>query len=142
MKSASRLAFFLILVTTTSSFASGWRCSDDVDGFSVVLYNHVDPYLGTTNPSQFIVSQNEKTIIHRFSPHIDFISTSKGTTYKTTDSENIYGCVVNFHIDFREGVDSIENGARRLGKLYFTKCSSKEEQTEHRVECKRYLKHP
>ncbi len=142
MKSVFLLAAFSVLITANSSFASGWRCSEEEHGFTVALYNHVDPFLGTTNPSQFIVKQNGETIVHRFSPEIDFMSTQKGTTYKTTDSENSYSCVINFHIAFREGVDSIANGAKRVGKLFFTKCSDKAEETEHRIECKRYLKNP
>ena len=137
-----RIALFISLVVSQLSFASGWNCKGEEGRWDVRIINHIDPYLGTTNPSQFIVLEEGTTLIHRFSPHIDFLSTSKGTTYKTVDTDNVYSCVVNFHIAFREGVDSVPAGTRRAGTLFFSSCADKDEESTHKLVCRRYLKNP
>ena len=134
----------LLFVVAQLALASGWRCESESESasFTVRLYNHTDPTLGTTNPSQFIVTENGETLVHRWAPDIDFLATQKGTTYRTTDTENAYGCVLGFHVAFREGVDSIPSGAQRVGRLLFTRCEDPEQEVEHRLICKRYLKNP
>lgn len=137
-----RITLLALVSFSQFLFASGWLCTGEEDRWDVSLYNHVDPKLGTTNPAQFSVSEDGEKLVVRFSPQIDFLSTSKGTTYRTTDSENIYGCVVNFHIGFREGVNSVPAGTKRAGKLFFTQCTDSEEESTHKLTCTRYLKNP
>ncbi len=140
MKTSFLTLAFGVALVSSGAFASGFKCeSVDASGYSVKLFNHVDPNTGTRTPAAMIVSQEEEgTLLVRKGAAIRKHNRLNTVQYGVDSTKKLGGEQAILQIRFKEGKEVLRAGETAEGQLIVV--SEDGDRDVNELSCERYLK--